>query len=125
MLDPLKTRDASAQLGTHHRNATRLAAVLLGGALLLVGSDAMAVDSAGTHADGDSCTIDRDGLKIPGTVKGLECCSVLKANDCVVILKPFPGSVPTAKPIPTPTPARPIAPTIKVPAAGTAGTARP
>lgn len=126
MLDLLKTRDANALLDPRSRIATRLTAGSLAGALLLAAATVMAADSGGTHADGDSCTIDRDGLKIPGTVKGLECCSVLKADDCVVILKPFPGNTPAAKPIPTtPIPARPISPTVKVPPAGTAGTARP
>jgi hypothetical protein len=46
--------------------------------------------AAGGLTDGDSCTIERNGLKIPGKVNGLECCSVLDTKDCVVILKPFP-----------------------------------
>ena len=100
---------------------SRAWAALLGVALVLVGPEAMALDSVGSK-DGESCTIDRNGLKIPGTVKNGECCSTLKADDCVVILKPFPGSVPTVKPI---TPARPTAPVVSVPPAGTAGAARP
>jgi hypothetical protein len=48
----------------------------------------------GLGAEGDSCTVrtNPDGTKVPGTEKGLECCSTANPTDCVVILKPFPGS---------------------------------
>ncbi len=44
-------------------------------------------------ADGDSCTVrtNPDGTSVPGTEKGLDCCSNADPNDCVMILKPFPG----------------------------------
>lgn len=44
--------------------------------------------------DGDSCTvrIKPDGTKVPGTEKDGDCCSNADPKDCVVILKPFPGS---------------------------------
>ena len=43
-------------------------------------------------AEGDACTVrtNPDGTTVPGTEKGLECCSTAKPTDCVVILKPFP-----------------------------------
>lgn len=50
--------------------------------------------STGLGAEGDACTVrtNPDGTKVPGTEKGLECCSTKDATDCVVILKPFPTS---------------------------------
>jgi hypothetical protein len=49
---------------------------------------------ANVSADGDSCTIETpEGLKVPGKVNGLECCSVVDPDNCVVILKPMPDSV--------------------------------
>lgn len=49
---------------------------------------------SGLGADGDSCTvrIKPDGTKVPGTEKDGECCSNTDSNDCVIILKPFPGA---------------------------------
>lgn len=46
------------------------------------------------NADGDACIVrtNPDGTTVPGTVKGLECCSKTDTSDCVVILKPFPSS---------------------------------
>lgn len=46
------------------------------------------------NADGDACTVrtNPDGTTVPGTVKGLECCSTASPDDCVIILKPFPTS---------------------------------
>ena len=48
----------------------------------------------GVAADGDACTVrtNPDGTTVPGTEKGLECCSTANPTDCVVILKPFPKS---------------------------------
>lgn len=47
----------------------------------------------GLGADGDACTVrtNPDGTTVPGTEKGLECCSTADPNDCVIILKPFPS----------------------------------
>ena len=64
--------------------------------LTSVSSDAFALDNQVGFVDGDSCEIDRNGSKIPGKVKGIECCNNLDSNDCVVILKPFPTN--SAKP---------------------------
>lgn len=46
----------------------------------------------GFNAEGDACTVRTkpDGTNVPGTEKGLECCSTADPKDCVVILKPFP-----------------------------------
>lgn len=46
-------------------------------------------------AEGDSCTVrtNPDGTTVPGTEKGLECCSTATPTDCVVILKPFPKAM--------------------------------
>ena len=48
--------------------------------------------SPGLGAEGDACTVrtNPDGTTVPGTEKGLECCSTANPTDCVVILKPFP-----------------------------------
>ena len=48
--------------------------------------------SPGLGADGDACTVrtNPDGTTVPGTEKGLECCSTADPSDCVIILKPFP-----------------------------------
>lgn len=79
---------------------TKLLTIRPASALALVAAAAMLVATATVpasamsrrlNADGDSCTIDRDGLKIPGTMKGLECCNVFHPDDCVVVLKPFPS----------------------------------
>jgi hypothetical protein len=45
-------------------------------------------------ANGDSCTVRTkpDGTTVPWTEKDGECCSTAD-TDCVIILKPFPGSV--------------------------------
>ena len=47
-----------------------------------------ALRRGGFAADGDACTV-RTG--VPGTEKGLECCSTADTSDCTVILKPFPS----------------------------------
>jgi hypothetical protein len=57
-----------------------------------LGSEAFALDNQVGLEDGDSCEINQNGVKIPGKVRGLECCSVSDSNVCVVILKPFPES---------------------------------
>ena len=46
----------------------------------------------GVAVEGDACTVrtNPDGTTVPGTEKGLECCSTANPTDCVVILKPFP-----------------------------------
>ncbi len=43
-------------------------------------------------AEGDGCTVrtNPDGTTVPGTTKGIECCSTATPTDCVIILKPFP-----------------------------------
>lgn len=48
----------------------------------------------GLGANGDSCTVRTkpDGTKVPGTEKDGECCATADPTDCVIILKPFPGS---------------------------------
>lgn len=51
--------------------------------------------STGLGAEGDACTVrtNPDGTTVPGTEKGLECCSTADPTDCVIILKnPFPKS---------------------------------
>lgn len=47
------------------------------------------------NADGDACVYkaNPDGTIIPGTVKGLECCSTTTPTDCIIILKPFPSGL--------------------------------
>ena len=60
--------------------------------LFSVGPEAFALDNKAGLEDGDSCEIYYHGIKIPGKVKGLECCSVSDSNVCVIILKPFPQS---------------------------------
>ncbi len=49
--------------------------------------------STGLNADGDACVhhTNPDGTTVPGTVKGLECCSTADPADCIIILKPFPS----------------------------------
>lgn len=49
---------------------------------------------SGLGANGDSCTVRTkpDGTKVPVTEKCGECCATADPSDCVVILKPFPGS---------------------------------
>lgn len=46
-------------------------------------------------AEGDACTVrtNPDGTTVPGTEKGLECCSTATPTDCVIILKPFPKAM--------------------------------
>src|SRR5437867_9995266 len=75
-----RTRPASMTRCHRGVSLTRYVA-LLAIALILVGSEATALMKQG--ADGDSCTIDRDGLKIPGTKKGTKWCSVFDDKDCV------------------------------------------
>lgn len=50
------------------------------------------VNTGGDGADGDSCSIDRNGLKVPGTKKGTQCCSVFDTADCVDLPTPAPTS---------------------------------
>ncbi len=53
------------------------------------------INNGGVSADGDSCDIDRGGLKVPGTKKGAKCCSVFDDKDCIDLPKdpPAPKSV--------------------------------
>jgi hypothetical protein len=71
--------------------ATRFRLIAL--AFLIAGvMPSFALDNnSGVSADGDSCDIDRDGLKIPGTKKGAKCCSVFDTKDCVDLPKPTPA----------------------------------
>lgn len=52
------------------------------------------ISRGGLGANGDSCTVSTnpDGTTVPGTEKDGECCSTADPKDCVIILKPFPGS---------------------------------
>ena len=65
----------------------------VGAVLILSPQPSLALQKRFGAADGDACTVRTlpDGTKVPGKVEGLECCSNTDANDCVVILKPFPG----------------------------------
>lgn len=40
-------------------------------------------DTPPRGADGDSCSIDRNGLETTGITKGTQCCNVLDSKDCV------------------------------------------
>lgn len=53
------------------------------------------INNGGVSADGDDCTIDRGGLKIPGGKKGTKCCNIFDDKDCVDLPKdpPAPQSV--------------------------------
>lgn len=69
------------------RRAILLALALSSAAPLLTSAPAYARFNTTVNADGDSCDIDRGGLKIPGTKSGTKCCNVFDTTDCVELPK--------------------------------------
>jgi hypothetical protein len=79
------------------RRTVMLVLALTSAAPLLMSAPAYARYNTTVNADGDNCTIDRNGLKVPGTTSGTKCCSVFDTNDCVELSPPAPTDMTKVK----------------------------
>lgn len=72
---------------THRAILLALALALTAAAPALTSGPAFARFNTTVNADGDNCSIDRNGLKVPGTKSGTKCCNVFDTADCVELSK--------------------------------------